>query len=50
MIQEKLARVGDLGVEIQETKKDAGDTADGLADEAKVLEDLEKKRHQAEVT
>jgi chromosome segregation ATPase len=42
MIEEKLTRVGDLGVEIQEMKNDAGDTADGLADDAKFLEDLEK--------
>merc|ERR1719473_831635 len=42
MIEEKLTRVGDLGVEIQEMKNDAGDTADGLADDAKFLEDLDK--------
>jgi len=42
MIEEKLTRVGDLGVEIQEMKNDLGDTADGLADDAKFLEDLDK--------
>merc|ERR1719238_1303470 len=42
MIEQKLTRVGELGVEIQEMKNDAGDTADGLADDAKFLEDLEK--------
>jgi len=42
MIEQKLTRVGDLGVEIQEMKNDLGDTADGLADDAKFLEDLEK--------
>jgi len=42
MIEQKLMRVGDLGVEIQEMKNDLGDTADGLADDAKFLEDLDK--------
>merc|ERR1719420_2770841 len=42
MIEDKLVRVGDLGVEIQEMKNDLGDTADGLADDAKFLEDLDK--------
>jgi len=42
MIEQKLTRVGDLGVEIQEMKNDLGDTADGLADDAKFLEDLDK--------
>jgi len=42
MIEQKLIRVGDLGVEIQEMKNDLGDTADGLADDAKFLEDLDK--------
>merc|ERR1719169_168666 len=42
MIEKKLTRVGDLGVEIQEMKNDAGDTADALADDAKFLEDLDK--------
>ena len=30
MIEDKLVRVGDLGVEIQQMKNDAGDTAEGL--------------------
>ena len=38
-IEQKLIRVGDLGAEIQEMKNDLGDTADGLADDAKFLED-----------
>merc|ERR1711865_623693 len=42
MIEQKLTRVGDLGDEIQEMKNDLGDTADGLADDAKFLEDLDK--------
>jgi len=42
MIEQKLTRVGDLGVEIQEMKNDLGDTSDGLADDAKFLEDLDK--------
>jgi len=42
MIEQKLTRVGDLGVEIQEMKNDLGDTTDGLADDAKFLEDLDK--------
>ena len=42
MIEQKLTRVGDLGVEIQEMKNDLGDTTDGLADDTKFLEDLDK--------
>ena len=42
MIEQKLTRVGDLGVEIQEMKNDLGDTSEGLADDAKFLEDLDK--------
>ena len=41
MIEQKLTRAGDLGVEIQEMKKNLGDIADGLADDAKFLEDVE---------
>jgi DNA repair exonuclease SbcCD ATPase subunit len=48
MIEEKLTRVGDLGVEIQEMKNDAGDTADALADDAKFLEDLDKNCDKAQ--
>ena len=40
-IEQKLIRVGDLGAEIQEMKNDLGDTTDGLADDAKFLEDLD---------
>merc|ERR1719503_310862 len=42
MIEDKLVRVGDLGVEIQQMKNDAGDTAEGLVDDKKFLQDLEK--------
>jgi len=42
MIEDKLVRVGDLGVEIQQMKNDAGDTAEGLIDDKKFLEDLDK--------
>ena len=42
MIEQNLTRVADLGVEIQEMKNGLGNTADGLADEAKFFEDLEK--------
>merc|ERR1719198_1090204 len=42
MIEDKLQRVGDLGVEIQEMKNDLGDTADSLADDKKFLADLDK--------
>merc|ERR1719454_1500757 len=41
MIEDKLVRVGDLGVEIQQMKNDAGDTGDGLVDDKKFLEDLD---------
>ena len=40
MIEQKVTRVGDLDVEIQEMKNDPGDTADGLADDAKFWEIL----------
>ena len=40
MIEQKVTRVGDLDVEIQEMKNDPGDTADGLADDAKCWEIL----------
>ena len=42
MIEDKLVRVGDLGVEIQQMKNDAGDTAEGLVDDKKFLQDLDK--------
>jgi len=42
LIEDKLVRVGDLGIEIQQMKNDAGDTAEGLVDDKKFLQDLEK--------
>jgi len=42
MIEDKLQRVGDLGVEIQEMKNDLGDTAESLEDDKKFLADLDK--------
>jgi len=42
MIEQKLGRIGDLGVEIQQMKNDLGDTADGLEDDKKFLADLDK--------
>jgi len=42
MIEDKLVRVGDLGVEIQQMKNDAGDTTEGLIDDKKFLQDLDK--------
>jgi len=37
-----LTRIGSLGVEIQQMKNDAGDTAEGLVDDKKFLADLDK--------
>ena len=42
LIEDKLVRVGDLGIEIQQMKNDAGDTAEGLIDDKKFLQDLDK--------
>jgi len=42
LIEDKLVRVGDLGIEIQQMKNDAGDTAEGLVDDKKFLADLDK--------
>merc|ERR1719276_761159 len=42
MIEDKLQRIGDLSVEIQQMKNDLGDTADSLADDKKFLADLDK--------
>jgi len=42
MTEDKLQRVGDLGVEIQEMKNDLGDTAESLEDDKKFLADLDK--------
>jgi chromosome segregation ATPase len=43
MIEEKLERVGELGVEIQTMKNDLEDTKDALAEDQKFLADLSKK-------
>jgi len=42
MIEEKLTRIGDLGVEIQQMKNDLGDSAEGLVEDKKFIADLEK--------
>merc|ERR1719356_2062373 len=42
MIEKKLTRVGNLGVEIQQMRNDAGGTAEGLVDDKKFLADLDK--------
>merc|ERR1719162_2358684 len=42
MIEEKLTRIGDLGVEIQQMKNDLGDSAEGLVEDKKFLADLDK--------
>jgi len=42
MIEEKLTRAGNLGVEIQQMKNDLGDTAEGLVEDKKFLADLDK--------
>merc|ERR1719424_1727409 len=42
MIEQKLGRIGDLGVAIQQMKNDLGDTGDGLEDDKKFLADLDK--------
>jgi len=36
MIEEKLTRIGDVGVEIQQMKNDLGDTAEGLEEDKKI--------------
>merc|ERR1719183_3244633 len=41
-IEEKMTRVGELGVEIAQMKNDLGDTAEALAEDKKFLADLEK--------
>merc|ERR1719356_1179896 len=41
-IEEKMTRVGDLGVEIAQMKNDLGDTAEALVEDKKFLADLEK--------
>jgi len=42
MIEEKLTRIGNLGVEIQQMKNDLGDTAEGLEEDKKFIGDLDK--------
>merc|ERR1719241_188 len=42
MIEDKLTRIAELGVEIATMKNDLGDTAEGLAEDKKFLADLEK--------
>jgi len=42
MIEEKLTRIGDLGVEIQQMKNDLGDSAEGLVEDKKFIADLDK--------
>merc|ERR1712194_662868 len=42
MIETKMGRVGELGVEIATMEADAGDTADALSEDKKFGKDLEK--------
>jgi len=42
MLEEKLERVGTIGVEIAEMKNDLEDTSEGLAEDQKFLADMEK--------
>merc|ERR1719146_462886 len=42
MIEEKLARIGDLGVEVVNLLEDLDDTKQGLEEDKKFLADLEK--------
>jgi len=42
MIESKLTRIGDTGVEIAEMKNDLGDTGEALMEDKKFLKDLEK--------
>merc|ERR1719262_377428 len=44
MIEDKLTRIAELGVEIATMKNDLGDTAEGLIEDKKFLADLEKNR------
>ena len=43
MIEEKLIRIGDLGVAIQQMKNDLGDTGESLMEDKKFVADLDKK-------
>merc|ERR1719272_1388759 len=42
MVEEKLTRIGDLGVAIAQMKNDLGDTAAALIEDKKFLADLDK--------
>jgi len=42
MTEEKLTRVGDLGVEVAQMKNDLGDSAEALVEDKKFLADLKK--------
>merc|ERR1719188_1781434 len=42
MIEEKLVRIGELGIEIATMKNDLGDSEESLAEDTKFLADLEK--------
>jgi len=42
MIETKLTRIGDVGVEIQEMRNDLGDTGEALLEDKKFIADLEK--------
>merc|ERR1719310_2456990 len=42
MIEEKLKRIGELGVKIAEMENDLEDTQEGLAEDKKFLGDLDK--------
>lgn len=42
MIEEKLTRIGNVGVEIQQMKNDLSDTAEGLMEDKKFIADLDK--------
>jgi len=41
LIEEKLTRIGDMGVEIQRMKGDLGDAGDSIEDDKKFLKDLD---------
>jgi len=42
LIEEKLTRIGNMGVEIQRMKGDLGDAGDSIEDDKKFLQDLDK--------
>ena len=42
MTEEKLTRIGDLGVAIQQMKNDLSDTGESLMEDKKFLADLDK--------